>query len=92
MANFWIHVFLVATCIGLGYVLRIVVENMGALDAQIKRMANPEKPIPYVSTYKSTITPQAATKPTPTVPQAMSEVKLAADPNKVAQLKAAIKG
>lgn len=90
MANFWIHVFMVAACIGLGYVIRMVQENWTALDAQIDRLANPDQPRPHVSTYHPSPTQHQASKPN--VPAAMSEVKLSADPDKMAQLKAAMKG
>lgn len=79
MFGFWTHVILVPLCVGLGYLLKYIVDNMLALDAQIAKLKAPEP--------KRTFDYQ----PAPIVPEAMKEVKLSADPDKLAELKAKLK-
>ena len=38
MFGFWMHFFLVLLCIGVGVTGKIIVDNLWALDDQIKRM------------------------------------------------------
>jgi hypothetical protein len=81
MFGFWTHVILVPLCVGLGYLLKYIVDNMQALDAQIKRLRAPEIQRRY----------EPGPSPGYAPPPAMSEVKLSADPDKLAALKSAIK-
>ena len=77
MFGFWTHMILVPLCVGLGYLLKYIVDNWRELDAQIARLTKPE-------------VKQAPPGPRPgyAPPPAMNEVKLSADPAKLAALKA----
>jgi len=81
MFGFWTHVILVPLCVGLGYLLKYIVDNMRALEAQIAKLKAPEPKSTYE--YKPA--------PMPVVPDAMKEVKLSADPDKLAELKSKLK-
>jgi len=81
MFGFWTHVILVPLCVGLGYHLKYVVDNWRELEAQIKRLTAPEVKRSYE------LGPRPGYEP----PQAMQEVKLSADPDKLAALKSALK-
>ena len=77
MFGFWTHVILVPLCVGLGYLLKYIVDNMRSLDAQIARLRAPEAKHFY----------GVGPRPGYETPKAMSEVKLSADPDKIAALK-----
>ena len=81
MFGFWTHAILVPLCVGLGYLLKYIVDNFRELDKQIARLRAPEVKRSY----------EPGPRPGYEPPPAMQEVKLAADPDKIAALKAAIK-
>jgi len=85
MFGFLAHVAFVLLCLGLGYMIRFSMEEFKALDQQIELMQHPE-PRGQTGNYQ----PQTAVR-APGVPEAMSVVKLGADPAKLTELKASLK-
>jgi len=77
--NFFLHVIFVLLCIGLGYVLRWSMEEFKELDAQVKRMKQPETVF------------QAPAKSQTSLPTLQTTMQGKADPAKLAELKATIK-
>lgn len=83
MFGFWTHAILVPLCVGLGYLLKYIVDNFRELDKQVARLRAPE--------VKRSYEYEPGPMPGYEVPKAMQEVKLTADPDKLAALKSAIK-
>lgn len=79
MSGFIMHVFYVLACVGLGITIKYVWDNMRELDAQVSRLRNGDG--------KSGFNPVLPSQ----LPQAMRDVKLSADPQKIDKLKQALR-
>lgn len=89
MHSFIMHVVLVALCIGLGYLLKIIVDGFRDTKSQLDRLTGKAESNVHV---RQDLHDGAKMASEVHVPPAMAQVKLSADPDKLAQLKSAMKG
>jgi hypothetical protein len=89
MFGFFAHVIFVLLCLGLGYMIRFSMEEFKELDRQIERMQQPESQ--HTSSYQSLPPTSGSSAHKPKL-EAMVDVKLSADADKLAELKSAMKG
>lgn len=80
MTGFIAHVFFVLLCIGLGMAIQYAWHNIEVLDDQVARLRD--------GRGRSGMNPVATSQ----VPQAMRDVKLKADPDKLKALKETMRG